>query len=263
MSDLPPVNDAPGIPCPIPGMQENYLIRKGDFVVLTGIPGHGKSTFMNDVCCKMAAMHDWRVAFASFEQLPQTDHRRSLRTWHAGKPINYMSQQEIYEADAWIDRHFRFIVPAADDFANLEWLVERCAMAVVQHNCDMIVIDPWNEVDHCRERDESLTEYTGRAIKRLKKMANRLNIHLVVAAHPAKMRRQDDGSYLPPNLYDVSDSQHWYNKADVGLTVYRPDPENERTDVYVTKARYHTINGKISQTTLSYDFPRRTYKAGL
>jgi len=262
MEELPPINDAPGYPCPVEGLAERYILRKGDFVVLTGIPGHGKSSFMNDVACRMAARHGWRVAFASFEQLPQTDHLRNLRTWFLEKPVKYATDTEIAHADKWINDRFRFIVPSTDDFADLEWLVEKCAQSVVQHNCDMIVIDPWNEVDHCRERDESLTEYTGRAIKRLKKMAIKLNVHLVVAAHPAKMRRQDDGTYTPPNLYDVSDSQHWYNKADIGLTVHRPDPESDRTEVHVTKARYHTINGQIGMASLKYDFPRRTYSRG-
>lgn len=96
-------------------------------------------------------------------------------------------------------------------------------------------------MDHMRPKDMSLTEYTGYAIKRFKAFARQHNIHLIVAAHPAKMKRNTDGGYDIPSLYDISDSAHWYNKADVGIVVHRIS-ETESL-IRVAKSRYHDIIG--------------------
>ncbi len=254
MGDLPPAVEAQGYRNGMGGLDDNYILRRGDFCVVTGIPGHGKSTFLNDLACTMALKYGWRTAFASFEQSPQTDHKRNLQNWfYAATGIGKSS-----EADKWINENFRFIVPSDDDTPNLDWVLARCAMAVMQHNCEMIIIDPWNEIDHCKGFNESLTEYTGNAIKKFKRMAKRLNVHLIVAAHPAKMKKED-GIYVPPSLYDISDSAHWANKADVGISVYRPSPSVNRTEIAVLKARYWGINGRVGVSSFSFDSKCRTY----
>lgn len=254
MGELPPVIEPTGYRNGMGTLDENYILRRGDFCVVTGIPGHGKSTFLNDLSCRMASKYGWRTAFASFEQSPQTDHKRSLRHWYYAASGN----GNMMDADKWIDENFRFIIPSDDQDPTLDWVLERCAMAVTQHDCQMIVLDPWNEIDHCKGHNESLTEYTGNAIKKLKRMAKRLNVHLIVAAHPAKMKRED-GQYVAPSLYDISDSAHWANKADVGLAVYRPNVDVNKTEIAVLKARYWGINGRTGVSSFMFDAKTRAY----
>jgi twinkle protein len=67
MSELPPVPPAEPFVNGIAGLHNHYRLRKGDFCVVTGIPGHGKSTFVNDLACRMAKRHGWTTTFASFE----------------------------------------------------------------------------------------------------------------------------------------------------------------------------------------------------
>ena len=51
----------------IPGFEQHLKIRMGDFSVWTGTPGSGKSTFINDVACRLAVNYGLKTAFASFE----------------------------------------------------------------------------------------------------------------------------------------------------------------------------------------------------
>lgn len=259
MDDLPPVIEQPVLTIGFPVLDNHVRVRRGDFWVVTGIPSHGKSTFLNDLACRMALNHNWRIAFASFEQQPQTDHRRNLRSWHARKHKTWLTPQDEISADAWISGRFRFIVPSEDDSPNLEWMLEKCAMAVIQHECQMIVIDPWNEMEHNRG-DLSLTEYVGFAIKQFKKFAKKYNITLVIAAHPTKMRREN-GGYLPPSLWDISDSANWANKADVGITVFRPDPSQNQTQIIVTKIRFQDQIGSPGTVNVCFLGDQRRYEA--
>lgn len=238
-----------------PGVDKYVKIRRGDFWVITGIPGHGKSAFVDDMACRLALNDDLRTCFASFEKNPKTDHRRDLRKWIIGenRPVTYgvdvkWTREEVAGADAFIQRSFRFIVPGAEDVATLEWLVDQAAAAVIQQGCDLLVLDPWNEIEHERDRDESLTEYTGRAIKTLKRFATRFNVAVIVVAHPSKM-----GAMAELSLHSISDSAHWANKCDVGVLVSR-NFEEFTASVHFAKVRNDDIGavGKVKGALDTY-----------
>lgn len=168
------------------------------------IPTHN-SSFVNDLVCHYVERYGFNVTFASFEQHPQLDHKRNLRRWHAKVKVHSATREELELADIWIDQHFSFIVPDEDEDATLAWCLERCAASVIQHGSKIIVIDPWNEMDHIKAPDQSLTEYVGYAIKQFKKFARKYHVHVIVVAHPAKLKRKDDGEFPIPDLYDISD----------------------------------------------------------
>lgn len=238
MSALPPITEPEVHDIGIIGLEKHYRMRLGDLAVVTGSPGAGKTTWLNEVAARMAEK-GWPVCFASFEQQPQTDHRRALRTLHGHRRVVYMTPPEIAAADAWIEEMFLFIVPSDDDEATLDWVLERIAAAVVRYGVRVAIIDPWNELDHQRSPNESETDYAGYALRRLRKFARKFNIHLIVAAHPAKMQRGKDGKYPMPSLYDIAGSAHFFNKPDVGIVIHRTD---ELTTVFnVAKARYAAI----------------------
>ena len=250
MSELPPAPKVEAFRSGLPGLDEHYRLCRGDFCVMTGIPGHGKSTFVNDLACRMAERHGWTTAFASFEQDPLGDHRRALRTWFNRRPETEQEPEELERADMWIDRHFSFIVPSEDEDSDLMWLLEMAAASVIRHGCDMLVVDPWNELDHAKPRDQTLTEYVGWAIRQLKKFAKKYGVHLIVVAHPTKISKDKEGKVPMPTLYDISDSAAWFNKSDVGVIVHR---EDGLTKVRVAKAKYHDRIGMPGTVLLSFD----------
>jgi len=224
MNELPPMASPEYKPCGVIPIN----IRKGDFSVWTGVPSHGKSTFTNFLS-SVFAKSGWNMAVASFEQEPQTQHRASLRAL----------LRDTGNADDVINNRYTFIVPNinSDEDATLGWLLEKMAACVTRHEVDMIIIDPWNEIEHSFDRREmSQTDYTGFAIKQLKKFAKRYKVHIAVVAHPAKMQRNKDGEYPVPSLYDIADSAHWANKADLGVIIHRQGNQNL---VRVQKSRYH------------------------
>lgn len=258
MSELPPVPDMQPHRAGMDGLDNRYRVRMCDLAVVTGVPSHGKTNWVNDFVCRLASKHGWRVAFGSFEQEPQIDHKRNLRRWYCGAPIHKLTDDEIRSADEWIDQRFVFVVPEQDRDADLMWVLEKCAAAVTRFGARIVVLDPWNELDHNRPRDMSLTEYVGFAIRQLKKFARKYQIHLIVVAHPAKMHKNSDGQYPVPTLYDISDSAHWYNKPDIGVVIHRTN-ETE-TLVRVAKSRYHDIIGEPGDEIFTFDRNRGRYE---
>lgn len=247
MSELPPYLERQQFHTGFDGLRNHYRIRMGDFCVVTGRPGDGKSTWVNDLLCRVVNLYGWTVAVASFEQHPQSDHRRALREWFCGCPLNLALDEKIAEADRWIDEHFVFIVPDDDDLANLAWTLDKCAAAVVRYGARVVVIDPWNELDHDRPSDMSLTEYTGKAIKEFKRLAKSLDVHVIVVAHPTKLSAGEK-----PGLYSISDSAHWANKPDVGIVLYKPSVESDEVEWRQVKSRYHDQIGRPGTVWFRY-----------
>lgn len=253
LDDLPPIPEFESKEVGISGLENNLKLRQGDFSVITGIPSHGKSTFANHLAFNMANQ-GWGVCFASFEQPPQTEHRDALSTLHNQKPAYLQTPEQRRNADKWINENISFITPddESDSDFDLYWLMDAMAAAVTRYNAKMIIIDPWNELDHIYDqREVSITQYVGGAIKELKRFAKKYMVHVMVIAHPAKMKKDKDGVYPVPSAYDISDSSHWYNKPEQVIVVHRQ--ENGNTLIRVAKSRYHQKLGKPGDVELKFD----------
>lgn len=237
--------------------RENFKCRLGDFSVITGTPGFGKTSFANDLFCGIAHENNLTIAWASFEQEPQRDHRRNLRSWFTGRREIDLTDGERAGADRWIDAQHLFLIPAEHEDATLEWLTEKMELAVARYGARIIVIDPWNELEHDRRQNESETEYIGRAIRTLKRFAKAFKVHLCVIAHPTKSVKDGDGNYKMPTLYDISGSANWYNKADLGVIVHREDKDH--TIIKVQKSRYHEVIGVPGEVRMQFSKDERRY----
>jgi twinkle protein len=261
MSELPPLPVMRVFDIGFPAFGEHYKARLGDLAVWTGIPMMGKTSVVQDVCCRLALNHGIKIGWASFEQSPQRDHRRAFRTWYGrpdmfgeggrdGTPERNLSQSELAAADAWIDKQHLFLVPDEDDDVTLEWFLEKAEVAVVRHGCQVIVVDPWNEMDHMWERHETEAQYVNRALKTLKRFARKFQVHLIVVAHPTKIQKGADGKYPMPGAYDINGGAVWNNKADLLVVVHREDEQNTR--VKTAKSRYHDIIGEPGSVIMHF-----------
>lgn len=247
---LPPFPEATVYETGMGDFNSKYKIRLGDFTVVTGIPSHGKTTFLNDLLCRTVKKNNLNVCFASLEQHPANDHVRFLRKWYKGEYP--MTNQ--YQADEWINKHFSFIYPSDEqqmsDTLDLEWFLEKAAMAVKRYKANIVVLDPWNELEHLTGRNQTITEYVGQAIRTIKRFAKMFNVHVIVVAHPTKIAKDKDGNLPMPDLYKISDSAHWKNKADIGFVVHRDD---EGTIVRMDKVRYQGLIGDYGDTRFHFN----------
>lgn len=238
-------------------LREHFKCRLGDFSVITGTPGFGKTSFANDLFCGIAYDHHLAIAWASFEQEPQRDHKRNLRSWFTGRREVDLTPPERDAADRWIDAQHLFMIPGEDEDASLEWLLEKMELAVARYGARIIVIDPWNELEHDRRQGESETEYIGRAIRTLKRFAKAFRVHVCVIAHPTKSVKDADGNYKMPTLYDINGSANWYNKADLGVIVHRENKDD--TLIKVQKSRYHEVIGVPGEVRMQFSKDERRY----
>lgn len=251
LSDFPPPKPATVFQTGHP-IADLFKYRKGDFSVWTGMPAAGKTTLVNDILCSTVAKNDIKVCFISLEQHPKIDHERALTTWYMSRFPNFSYDDAL----KWIDEHFIFIHPSEEqqlnDSLDINWLLEHTQYAVDIMNIDVVVLDPWNELEHLPEVGESLTEYVGYAIRKMKRFAKVNNVHFQVVAHPKKMVVSESGKCRTPTLYDIADSAHWANKADIGVVLHREKDESgaQFTAFNVVKVRYEELIGNMGSKRL-------------
>jgi replicative DNA helicase len=229
-------------------LAHHYRPAPGLMSVVTGIPGSGKSTLVDNVVVDLAERHGWRFAVFSPESAPTTRHVRRLATMHLGCAPAARPVAQVREALAWLDRHVEWI--NSTDGVTVDEILRRADVIHRRDPLNGLVLDPWNEIDRESSRD-SETLRISEALTKIRRWSRRRSVHTWIVAHPTKLQRQGDG-YAPPTLYDVSGSATWRDKADFGLVVHRDATRPGPTDVHVVKVRF-AAQGRIGKVRLSFD----------
>ena len=243
-------------------LNRHYTVMQGHLDIVTGVPSHGKSEFVDALCMNLAMGHDWRFLYYSPENYPVTTHVKNLMRKYIGKPYGKMyngtmSKKEVSEAMKFVDEMFMFINPG-DHLITIDDIIEISKRVDI----DGLIIDPWNELDHRRPSNMREDEYISLCLGKLRTVSRSLDMHTWLVAHPKKPDPGRNYKTSPPNLYDVSGGAHWYNKADNGITVHRPDVVNGMlTNIHITKVRFRNIGKPTGETPipLNYDIASGRY----
>jgi twinkle protein len=244
-----------------PQLDEYLKVYNPALMVVTGFANEGKSTWTTQLVTQVAMANNWNIALASFEMKIKpyvTDHIGAV---FLQKAREIWSPEDYRKASEFTERRFCFIAPEPDSESNhdIEWLLERAEAAVIRHGARIILVDPWNEIEHARHRDETMTEYTSRAIRQIKDFSRRFDVLFIIVAHPTKGARQKDAHDV--SLYDISDSAAFANKADLGVVIARiGDLATENlTGVFIRKVRYQPLAGRLGVVELAFDRATGTF----
>lgn len=226
ISDLPPLPDRRVLRMGMAPFDFGLAFEVGAMSVGTGTPGSGKSTFATFAAYHMAISENIRVGFLAFETHPYRirDHLARLNT---SKPWGDLSARQQAETAAFLDHHFRIVhrtFEPDDGSHNLAWLRDMVYTLAVRDNCKLVIVDPWNELEHMPEPGESLTNYINFALQQIRTWAEQFDCHICVIAHPRKMNT--DGKPRVPLGYDIAESAAFTNKPSLGFTVHQEENED-------------------------------------
>lgn len=231
LSDLPPLPARRVLRVGMKPFDWVIAFEVGAMSVGTGTPGSGKSTFTTFAAYHVAKSENIRVGLLSFETHPHRT-RDHLSRLHTQKPFDELAGPQKQEALRWMDNHFRIVHRVFDGNAqhHLGWLKSMVYTLAVRDNCKLIVIDPWNELEHLPEKGESMTAYINFALQQIRVWAEQYDVHICLVAHPRKMPTD---RVQTPTGYDVADSAAFANKPSLGFTVLRNEDDSDPADVEV------------------------------
>lgn len=201
----------------------------GAMSVGTGTPGAGKSTFTTFAAYHMALNEGVKVGLLAFETHPYQV-RDHLARLHTRQKWDDLSAQGRAEVAHFLDGHFRVVHRTYEDNPsghNLGWLRDMIYTLAVRDNCKLVIVDPWNELEHMPAPGESLTNYINFALQQIRTWAEQFDTHICVIAHPRKM--MTDGKPRSPTGYDIADSAAFANKPALGFSVHQEEYEDKES----------------------------------
>lgn len=241
-------------------IDKHYTVYPGQFTVLTGIPSHGKSEWLDALMVNLSKT--WQFCIFSPENYPHAIHISKLLEKHHRKPFGRGVTEriqigEMSDGVVYMTEHFGFFKPSPDlQVPNMATILNEAGDWFESRGLNYkrgLVIDPWNELEHRRPDRLSETEYISQCLSEVRQWAREFQVHVWIVAHPMKLQKDRNGDYPVPTPYDISGSAHWRNKADNCIAVWRDvlNPEKP-TQVHIQKVRFKHI-GSPGMVELKYD----------
>jgi twinkle protein len=226
----------------------------GRLAVWTGIPSHGKSSICDLVNVLLNVRYGWKVAYFSPESYPIKYHYARVYSLLTGGTFkaNGNNEKEFESVFNYIEQNFSFIYP--EDNFKFETILEKAQYLVKTRGINILTIDPYNNLEHTKNKGENDTDYVGRVLYELTKFGKKNNCLIQLIVHPTKMKKQLNGKYEKPNMYDINGSANFYNKPDYGISVYRHFDDNPRIEIDVLKVKWkHLGDGGNAEFRYNYN----------
>jgi len=247
-------------------LDEYYTVATGFWTIVTGIPSHGKSTWIDNLMVNLMRQK-WCFVVYSPENQPASLHMAHLVEKLARRPfrsgyVNRLTPEDMAKAIHWLDGRLRLLRMAADspvvpDIHAILFAAEQIISAEWGNQVKVgIIIDPWNEMDHAPLNGMNETQWTNHELMMFRHWIRSHNTHGWIVAHPQKPQRDKDGRSKNVGLYDINGSAAFYNKADHGIIVRRL--EDDRTEIEVEKCRFRHL-GRKGSVILRYNSGTQTY----
>lgn len=249
------------------GMQRGVTIGHDNFdrllsfetkrlCVVTGIPGSGKSEFIDEIAERLNMRYGWRFAYFSPENAPLAYHASKLIEKFTGKHFDkeHLTFGEYKQVKQHLETDFFFISPK-DDY-RLDTILERAKFLVRRKGIKVVVIDPYNRLED--ESDgQNETKYISKMLDKLTNFSQQNDVLIILMAHPTKMAKNKDGDIESPTLYDISGSAHFNNKADFGIVVHRNRIDNT-VEVHIKKVKFKHL-GECGTALFKYNLNNGRY----
>lgn len=227
-----------------PSLDEKFTTYLGQFITVTGIPSHGKTDFVDEMCIGYNRLHGWKIAYASPENKPNVIHASKLEAKLVGQWVNSKEQLNTEwhkKAKSFIDDNFKFIDL---ERYTLENVLSKTKEMIRRFGIKILVIDPYNKVVLDGDKNPMDVSYTSKYLLKLDEFARNNDILIILVAHPRKPN-VGEVKYVP-TMYDIKGSGEFYDMSPHGLVVYR-DFTNEATMIKVLKCKFSFLGETGSQ----------------
>jgi twinkle protein len=207
--------------------------------IVTGIPGSGKSEFIDEIAERLNMHYGWKFAYFSPENAPLAYHASKLIEKFTGKKFGRqtLGHGEYKQVKEYLEDNFFFISPS-DNF-KVDNILDKARYLVRRRGIKALVIDPYNRLES-EQGNRNETLYISELLDKLTNFSQINDVMVILMAHPTKMQKNKDGKLEAPTLYDISGSANFFNKADFGIVVHRRREENY-VEVHVQKVKFRHL----------------------
>ena len=228
----------------------------GTLTVLTGSPGSGKSTFLNQILANALSLGfnsflysgelPAQMALDWFYKTVANPIHLSFGVNRFGKTIK-VTDEGVLQINKWLkNKLFLFSKNAQADETNISTVIEFLA---VKKDVKLFVLDNLMTIE-CSGSDKYEKQIN--VIKSLKNLAKHYNIVIILVAHSNKnsIQRRE------PHVFDISGASEIANLSDYILNATRDNDRDNETTILLLKNRITGLIKKHLQLKFSPDRKR-------
>lgn len=226
----------------IPSLDKILSFKTGMLNVVTGVPSHGKTFALNYLLAKLNLLHGWKIAFFSPEFYPVSTHIAQVIETLGGARFSAQNYtKNVYETmKEYMCKNFFWIDP---DETDIQSVMERAQYLIRKKGIKALVIDPFNALTDKSKKNQKQDEYISDFLQKLRWFARKFDVAVFLVMHPTKLMKLESGLYPVCDLYNCKGASEIFDKADIGLTVWRNEPE-DYAEIHVTKIKFRHLGEK-------------------
>lgn len=227
-----------------------WSTMRGHLVVTTGIPSHGKSSFIEWYALNLVNDHDMKLSFFSPEHSPMELHQSRLIEKVTGKRFfgeGRLLKSDIERYKNWANERIYLTGAENGEFPTWNWIFDKFREQLFTFGIDVFIIDAFNKLEFDGKGED--LQNIRKVLTKLTMFAQMHNVVIFLIAHPTKMKKKEDGTYEVPTLYDVAGSADFRNQTHDGITIHRyfgNEMEEPYTVFINTKTKFQ-FQGEIGQ----------------
>ena len=205
------------------------------------IPTH--NTFaLNYLLARLNLLHGWKIAFFSPEFYPVSTHIAQVIETLGGQRFSSKNYTKaVYDVmKEYMCKNFFWIDP---DDCDVNSVMERAKYLIRKKGIKALVIDPFNALTDKTKKNQKQDEYISDFLQKLRWFSRRYDCACFLVLHPTKLLKLENGLYPVCDLYNCKGASEIFDKADIGLTVWRNEPE-DYAEIHVTKIKFRHLGEK-------------------
>jgi len=241
-----------------------FRFRGSGILTITGIPGHGKTEWIDQCILDLARLYNQETLVAGYEQSPE-EHVIKLVRRMSGKDVtckSYLSEKNLPE----FRKHLNFVTSKikhidttkeGGDITNLLKIAARQIQKSRENNDEGIrylVIDPYNMLSLKGSRLNGF-EKVEEILRKITHFSHQMDVLVILVAHPVKIKKDEKTKqYEVPDFYSVKGSSAFFEMSFHGLVVYRMGyNSSDLVLVRVLKVKQSNLGKTMEEATFTYE----------
>lgn len=250
----------------VPMLDEFFKWKRGETTVLGGIGNYGKSHYLSFLQLTKSYFDGTKWAVFSPENFPAEDYFIDLTEMLLGcASFGRDKPEKIFfdKAYEFVSKHFFYVYPEQLS-PTPEYIKSKFLELILKEGVSGCLIDPFNQManDYAKVGGRS-DKYLESFLADCKRFAQQNNIYFTIIAHPTKLKKEANGNYPCPDVYDLAEGAMWSNKMDNILMYHRPtgqtDPDSPICEHHSKKIRRQKTVGKRGWIEFNLDRKRRRF----
>ena len=245
--------------------------KAGEFNLWTGYNNEGKSQFLIFLCVLKAINEGWKFAFFSPENYPPDEFFDDIIHTILGKSTDRhyknfdVSEDEYLKAFDLVKDKFYFVYPEKDktpDF-RIEQIESVFEYLVWEKDVKAVIVDPYIKIRHEMSPGEPEHLYASRFMMDRINFTRKNNVSYHLVMHQTTPRKEKDGNYPPPSLYQIKGGGTFADSTDNTISVWRPnratDPNDTTVIIKTDKIKKQKLVGIPFEITIDFNRKRNRY----